>query len=118
MVDGELTVWADGSKIVLHSGDAFDIPAGTPHVVAATGEGVAHTLTIASPSGFAGLIQEAGLPDEGGAPPEWTPADRSASCGLLQSSETRPSARPEPRRHYRRSPARQEPRKKRRGKDE
>lgn len=37
VVDGELTVWADGLETVLHRGDTFAIPASTAHVVAATG---------------------------------------------------------------------------------
>jgi len=61
--------------VVLHDGETFRIPAGTVHVVAATGEGITHGLVIASPNGFARLIQEAGTPDTGGVPPEITPAD-------------------------------------------
>jgi mannose-6-phosphate isomerase-like protein (cupin superfamily) len=75
VVDGELTVWAGKREVVLHAGETFAIPAGMEHVVAATGEGVTHSLVIGSPSGFAHLIQEAGTPDTGGAPPELTPAD-------------------------------------------
>jgi quercetin dioxygenase-like cupin family protein len=75
VLDGERTIWAGKRKVVLHAGDTFTIPAGTDHVVAATGEGPAHSLVIASPSGFARLIEEAGTPDTGGAPPQPTPAD-------------------------------------------
>lgn len=75
VVDGELTIWAEERKMVLHFGDTFNIPAGTAHVVAATGEGATHALVVASPSGFAWLIEEAGVPNEGGAPPEPTPED-------------------------------------------
>jgi quercetin dioxygenase-like cupin family protein len=75
VVDGELTVWVGKRKVVLHDGETFRIPAGTAHVVAATGEGITYGLVIASPSGFARLIQEAGTPDTGAAPPELTPAD-------------------------------------------
>jgi quercetin dioxygenase-like cupin family protein len=75
VVDGELTVWVGKRKVVLHAGETFTIPAGTAHVVAATGEGITHGLVVASPSGFARLIQEAGTPDTGSAPPELTPAD-------------------------------------------
>ena len=70
VLDGELTVWAGGRKAVLRSGDDFLIPAGTAHAVAATGDGPARALVVASPSGFARLITEAGTPDEGsGVPP-------------------------------------------------
>jgi mannose-6-phosphate isomerase-like protein (cupin superfamily) len=75
VVDGELMVWAGKRKVVLHAGETFRIPAGTAHVVAASGRGLVHALVIASPSWFAHLIQEAGIPDTGGAPPELTPAD-------------------------------------------
>jgi mannose-6-phosphate isomerase-like protein (cupin superfamily) len=75
VVEGELTVWAGKRKVVLHDGETFTIPAGTDHVVAATGAGPTRSLVIASPSGFARLIQEAGTPDTGVAPPELTPVD-------------------------------------------
>ena len=75
VVEGELTVWIGKRKVVLHDGETFTIPAGTDHVVAATGAGPTRSLVIASPSGFARLIQEAGTPDTGSAPPELTPAD-------------------------------------------
>jgi quercetin dioxygenase-like cupin family protein len=75
VVDGELTVWAGKRKVVLHAGEIFKVPAGMEHVVAATGEGITHSLVIASPSGFARLVQEAGTPDTGVAPPGLTPVD-------------------------------------------
>jgi mannose-6-phosphate isomerase-like protein (cupin superfamily) len=75
VLDGERTIWAGERKVVLHAGETFRVPAGTPHVVAATGEGPAHSLVIASPSGFARLIEEVGTPDTGGAPPEPSAAD-------------------------------------------
>jgi mannose-6-phosphate isomerase-like protein (cupin superfamily) len=75
VVEGELTVWVGKRRVVLHDGETFTIPAGTDHVVAATGAGPTRSLVIASPSGFARLIQEAGTPDTGSALPELTPAD-------------------------------------------
>ena len=68
-------MWVGKRKVVLHDGETFRTPAGTAHVVAATGEGITHGLVIASPSRFARLIHEAGTPDTGAAPPELTPAD-------------------------------------------
>ena len=65
MLDGEFTVRAGGRKAVLHSGDHLIIPAGTAHVVAATGDGPGRASVIASPSGFARLITEVGTPDGG-----------------------------------------------------
>jgi quercetin dioxygenase-like cupin family protein len=69
VLDGEFTVWAGGRKAVLRPGDDLLIPAGTAHAVAATGGGPGRALVVASPSGFARLITEAGTPDEGGGMP-------------------------------------------------
>jgi quercetin dioxygenase-like cupin family protein len=69
VLDGEFTVWTSGRKAVLRPGDDLFIPAGTPHVVAATGDVPGRALVVASPSGFARLITEAGVPDEGGGVP-------------------------------------------------
>ncbi|MBV8558131.1 MAG: cupin domain-containing protein, partial [Planctomycetaceae bacterium] len=74
VLDGEFTVWAGGRKAVLRPGDHLTIPAGTAHVVAATGDAPGRGLVVASPSGLARLITEAGTPDEGGgAPPSVAP---------------------------------------------
>ena len=75
ILDGEITVWAGKHKVVLHAGDTFTIPAGVDHTVASTGVGAAHSLTIASPSGFAGLIEAFGTPYTGDPPPEFSPPD-------------------------------------------
>jgi len=69
VLDGEFTVWAGGRKAVLRPGDHLTIPAGTAHVVAATGDAPGRGLVVASPSGLARLITEAGTPDEGGGAP-------------------------------------------------
>ena len=66
VLEGQLTVWAGGRKAVLRPGDDFLIPAGTAHAVAATGDVAGRALVVASPSGFARLIIEAGTPDQGG----------------------------------------------------
>jgi quercetin dioxygenase-like cupin family protein len=74
VLDGEFTVWAGGRKVVLRPGDDLLIPAGTAHVVAATGDGPGRALLVASPSGFARLVTEVGTPDEGGeVPPSAAP---------------------------------------------
>lgn len=75
VLDRELTVWAGRRKVLLHAGEAFTIRAGTAHVTAATGGSPAHGLVIASPNGFARLIQETGAPDTGSAPPGLSPED-------------------------------------------
>jgi quercetin dioxygenase-like cupin family protein len=69
ILDGEFTVWVGGRKAVLHRGEDVTIPAGTAHALAATGNGPARALVVASPSGFARLITEVGTPDEGGEGP-------------------------------------------------
>ena len=69
VLDGEFTVWAGRRKVVLRPGDDLLIPAGMAHVVAATGDGPGRALVVASPSGFARLITEAGTPDDGGGVP-------------------------------------------------
>jgi quercetin dioxygenase-like cupin family protein len=69
VLGGEFTVWLGGRKAVLRPGDDLFIPAGTAHAVAATGDVPGRALVVASPSGFARLITEAGTPDEGGGGP-------------------------------------------------
>ena len=73
VLEGEFTVWAGAQTAVLHPGDTFTIPIGTPHAVAITGGGPGRALGVASPSGFARLIMGAGTPDTGGAPPAGPP---------------------------------------------
>jgi len=69
VLTGETTIWAGDRTLILRAGDHFVIPAGVPHVVGATGTGPSRGLVIASPSGFARLIQEGGTPDAGTPPP-------------------------------------------------
>ena len=73
VLEGEFTVWAGRRKAVLRPGDDLLIPAGTAHAVTVTGDGPGRALVVASPSGFARLITEAGTPDEGGVPPSAAP---------------------------------------------
>jgi quercetin dioxygenase-like cupin family protein len=75
VLDGEFTVWAGGRKAVLRPGDDLIIPAGTAHAVAATGDGPSRALVVASPSGFARLVTEAGTPDGGDGVPPSAPPD-------------------------------------------
>jgi quercetin dioxygenase-like cupin family protein len=69
VLEGEFTVWAGGRKAVLRPGDDLLIPAGTAHAVAASSDVPGRSLVVASPSGFARLITEAGAPDDGGGVP-------------------------------------------------
>lgn len=75
ILEGEFTVWTGKEKTVLRPGDDYLIPAGTPHVVAATGNEPSRGLVVASPSAFARLITEAGTPGEPGNTPPTTPPD-------------------------------------------
>ena len=68
-IEGETTVWLEGRAVVLGAGESLPIPPGTAHAVGATGSGPARSLVVASPSGFARLIEEAGIPDTDGTPP-------------------------------------------------
>jgi uncharacterized cupin superfamily protein len=74
VLDGELTVWLGKDRVTLSPGERLTIPVGTAHVVSVIGDGPAHALVIASPSGFARVIEEAGVPDTG-TRMEVTPAD-------------------------------------------
>jgi quercetin dioxygenase-like cupin family protein len=70
VVEGELTAWDGERKVVLRDGESIFIPVGTPHSLAATGDGQTRVLVVASPSGFACLVTEGGTPDKGqGMPP-------------------------------------------------
>jgi len=73
VLDGEVTVVTDTQKVVVRAGETTTIPIGVVHAVAASGS--SHGLVIASPSGFAGLIEAFGTPATTDTPPEITPAD-------------------------------------------
>jgi quercetin dioxygenase-like cupin family protein len=79
VLEGEFTAWAGGRKVVLHAGDDFVIPAGTIHAIHVTGGDPGRGLVVASPSGFARLITEAGTPDDGSG----APASTDMNMGLF-----------------------------------
>jgi quercetin dioxygenase-like cupin family protein len=60
VLEGETTIWAGEDKHVLHPGESFLIPLGTPHVVASLSDRPARMLVVASPSSFAHLITATG----------------------------------------------------------
>ncbi|MBD3884024.1 cupin domain-containing protein [Phormidium tenue FACHB-886] len=68
VLEGEFTIWASESKVVLSTGESFLIPIGTPHVVAAIGDQPAHGLMIAAPSAFAQLIAAVGTQEKAETP--------------------------------------------------
>lgn len=69
---GELTVFLKDDLRVLGPGDHIFIPKSTPHAIRNTGGNEAVAVTVASPSAFARLIREVGLPGkaDGSAPEE------------------------------------------------
>jgi len=62
VLEGEFTVYLGKEKITLTPGEHFLISPNTPHVVAASSKQINRALTIASPSGFAKLIRNIGIP--------------------------------------------------------
>jgi quercetin dioxygenase-like cupin family protein len=66
VLEGEFTVQLDGVTHVLARGSTLMIPVGTPHRLVASSHEPAVALTVAFPSGFARLIQEAGIPAQFG----------------------------------------------------
>lgn len=64
VLEGEVTVWTDADKVVLHPGESFLIPIGTPHVVGSVSDKAARLLCVASPSSFARLIEETGTSEQ------------------------------------------------------
>lgn len=68
VLEGEFTVWAGESKLVLSTGESFLIPIGTPHVVAVLSDQQAHGLVITAPSAFARLIAAVGTQNKNDAP--------------------------------------------------
>jgi quercetin dioxygenase-like cupin family protein len=70
---GEFTVWVGKRKTVLRPGADVFIPPGTAHALHVTGAGRA--IVIAAPSGFARLVTEVGVPDDGSGVPPSAPTD-------------------------------------------
>jgi quercetin dioxygenase-like cupin family protein len=65
VLEGEFTIYTPGKTITAKPGESFFIPENTPHVVAAGNSRKNRALTVASPSGFAKLIRNAGTLDNG-----------------------------------------------------
>jgi hypothetical protein len=84
VLEDEFTVYTETGSVVLKPGDNFHIPQGTAHAVV-SGPAGARGLVVASPSGFARLIQEAGTPAESSSILPTTPPDMEAfSQALLE----------------------------------
>jgi quercetin dioxygenase-like cupin family protein len=77
VLEGEFTVYTESEKVVLEPGDTYYFPQGTAHAVV-SGPAGARGLVVASPSGFARLIQEAGTPAESASIPPTSPPNMEA----------------------------------------
>jgi quercetin dioxygenase-like cupin family protein len=77
VLEGEFTVHTESGVIELKPCDSFFIPQGMAHAVV-SGPAGARGLIVASPSGFARLIQEAGTPAESASIPPTSPPDMEA----------------------------------------
>ncbi|WP_227767399.1 cupin domain-containing protein [Hymenobacter sp. 15J16-1T3B] len=75
---GEFTVRTEGGTVVLGPGQSHFIPQGIAHSVAATSPEPAKGLVVASPSGFAALIQAVGTPSDGSGNLPTSPPDLEA----------------------------------------
>lgn len=60
--EGEFTVYMETGTYVLKTGEHVFIPIGVPHAVVNTGAGFSKALAVASPSGFAEMIRNVGIP--------------------------------------------------------
>jgi uncharacterized RmlC-like cupin family protein len=74
VLEGELAVRTETTTITLKPGDNFYIPLGLAHAVV-SGPAGGRGVIVASPSGFARLIQTAGTPAESVEVPPTTPTD-------------------------------------------
>jgi quercetin dioxygenase-like cupin family protein len=72
VLEGEFTVHTESGVAVLKPCDSFHIPQGLAHAVV-SGPAGARGLVVASPSGFARLIREAGTPASSSTPPSTPP---------------------------------------------
>jgi quercetin dioxygenase-like cupin family protein len=68
VVDGEVTVFADGDRIDLSAGDYALVPRGVPHSYLVRSER-ARLLVTFSPAGFEEFFVEVGMPGNGSDPP-------------------------------------------------
>ena len=77
VLEGEFTVHTETEIVTLKPGDNFYIAKGLAHAVV-SGPTVSRAVVVASPSGFAQLIQAAGTPAESASIPPTSPPDMEA----------------------------------------
>jgi quercetin dioxygenase-like cupin family protein len=68
VLEGEITVFADGERIDASAGDFAFVPSGVPHAYLVRSER-ARLLVTFSPAGFEEFFVEMGVPVNGGGPP-------------------------------------------------
>jgi len=78
VLSGEFTVRTEAGTVVLGPGQSHFIPQGVTHSVAATSASPARGLVVASPSGFAHLIQTVGTVSDGSDTPPASQSDMAA----------------------------------------
>ena len=68
MLDGEVTLYADGDTVLAHPGDVVVLPRDVPHGFKNRSGQNAEMLAIVNPSGFDRMIAEVGRPAVPGLP--------------------------------------------------
>lgn len=77
ILEGEFTLHVGDKVVVLKPNDSYYIPENVPHAFVG-GPAGARGIVVASPSGFAQLIQTVGTPGAQGSLPPTTPPDMEA----------------------------------------
>jgi mannose-6-phosphate isomerase-like protein (cupin superfamily) len=66
VLEGEVAVYTPGHEQILKAGESFFIPKNVPHMIANnSSDQPFKALALASPSGFARLVNTVGIPDDG-----------------------------------------------------
>lgn len=84
VLEGEFTAYTDTQTATLSPGDHIFIPMNTPHALVASGNAASRAITVASPSGFARLIREAGFPGDFDSVPPNRPDEMSLFLKLSE----------------------------------
>ena len=100
VLEGEVTLYTPGNTHVLKKGESHFIPKNVPHtVVNNSKEHPFRALVVATPSGFAKLIREVGIPGSVNDGPPAQPNDMQLAMEVLEEIGDKnmgpPGARPE-----------------------